>query len=92
MHLAQNWGDRDRAGRPTAGQQTFFLGPAQRIVGGQLTYAYLDKKPKVKVEKTLDPADILHLFKTGECIFLWQDPSYDGLMVKETASAYILLM
>lgn len=31
--------------RPTAGQRTFFMGPAQRVVGGQLRWVYPEHVP-----------------------------------------------
>mmetsp|Transcript_23041 Transcript_23041/g.58896 ORF Transcript_23041/g.58896 Transcript_23041/m.58896 type:complete len:332 (-) Transcript_23041:203-1198(-) len=66
FHLAGNYGNVDRTGRPTAGQRTFHMGPAQRVVAGQLRYAYNDKAgTPVKLDKSLDPAEILREYRAG---------------------------
>lgn len=42
------------------------MGPAQRVVGGQLTFAYNDKPGKlVKLDKSLDSAEMLRQYGTG---------------------------
>jgi hypothetical protein len=52
--------------RPTAGQRTFHMGPAQRVIAGQLRYAYNDKAGKpVKLDKSLDPKEILKEYRSG---------------------------
>ncbi|GAX84284.1 hypothetical protein CEUSTIGMA_g11706.t1 [Chlamydomonas eustigma] len=56
MHVPIN---RDAAGR-CPGVKTHHFGPGQKVIGGQLTFTHEDMKARrVRLERSLDPAEIL---------------------------------
>lgn len=63
MHLASAYGALDRhTGRPVAGQQSFYMGPAQRVVGGELRWIQPDAPARPKVTKTQDTNELLRQY------------------------------
>ncbi|KAJ9532776.1 hypothetical protein QJQ45_010892 [Haematococcus lacustris] len=67
VHLAGNYGNTEQdTGRPTAGQRSFHLGPGERVLGGQLTFAYPERFTGKPVQyREPDTSEMLYQFRLG---------------------------